>query len=453
MSAANKNLRVGDSYQEILSIALPIAAAIMVPQFNFVINNIFLGSLGEQALGVAGLTGIYYLIFAVIGMGFCNGIKVLMSRKAGENNADEIGKLFYQGIFMAIGIALLSLIFTYFVAEPLFKVFLSQSENAIMAVSFLKIRILGLLFLYLFQLGNTLLVSTNNSKFLIIGTLTETLINIVFDYSLIYGKFGMPELGFNGAAYASLIAEAAGLIVIFFVLKFSKIKDSFKLFKERSLDLNLCKVILKQSSPLILQYAVSIISWEYFYILVEHRGSIDLAISNRMRNILGLFGCFTWAFSSTTNTMISNFIGQAKEDRLIRLSWRISKLSALFAFTASILVSLNAKQLLSIYGQGTDFINLAEPVLQVVLIGMCMTSISTIWMNAVVGTGHTKTALWAELAAVVFYSIYNYIVLEILNLSLIWAWASEWLYWVVLFIPCIYFMYWKYQWNAAPQQR
>lgn len=449
MPQPSKSLQVGESHKEILAIALPIAAAIMVPQFNFVINNIFLGSLGEQALGVAGITGIYYLMFAVIGMGFSNGVKVLMSRKAGEDDTNEIGKLFYQGVFIALVIAILSLIFTYVLAEPLLKSCLSREGNAIMAASFLKIRILGLLFLYLFQLGNTLLVSTNNSKFLIIGTFSETIFNIFFDYSLIYGKFGMPELGFNGAAYASLIAEAVGLLVIYLVLKFSNIRDNFNLFIGRSLDFKLCGMILKQSSPLILQYAVSIISWEYFYILVEHRGSIDLAISNTMRNILGLFGCFTWAFSSTTNTMISNFIGQSQERKLIRLTWRISNLSALFAFSASLIVSINAKWLLSIYGQGDEFINLAEPVLQVVLIGMCITSISTIWMNAVVGTGHTKTALWAEIMAVVFYSIYNYIVIELLGLPLIWAWASEWLYWIVLFLPCIYFMYRRYPQNAV----
>ena len=85
----NKNLQVKSSNREILGIALPIAAAIVVPQFNFVINNIFLGTLGEKALGLAGLTGIYYLIFAVIGMGFSNGVRVLIARRAGENNPDE----------------------------------------------------------------------------------------------------------------------------------------------------------------------------------------------------------------------------------------------------------------------------------------------------------------------------------------------------------------------------
>jgi putative MATE family efflux protein len=446
---SSKNLQVKSSNREVLGIALPIAAAIAVPQFNFVINNIFLGTLGEKALGLAGLTGIYYLIFAVIGMGFSNGVRVLIARRAGENNPDEIGELFYQGAIISIVIAFLGLLFTYVFAGHIFAISLKDFSNFVAAFSFLKIRIWGLFFLYLYQLGNTLLVGTNNSRLLIIGTFIETLVNIFFDYVLIYGKFGFPELGFNGAAYASLIAEFSGLLVIYLVLNISGIKNTFKLFKPRSLDFSVCKIILKQSSPLILQYAISILSWEYFYILVEHYGSLELAISNIMRNILGLFGCFTWAFSATTNTMVSNLIGQGKQDAVLDLVWKISRLSVIFALISCALVMVNLNFWLGIYGQGEGFITAAIPVLKVVLVGLFIASFSNIWANAVIGTGHTKTVLLAEFLAVIAYSIYNYIVLEQLHLPLIWAWASEWLYWIVLFVPCFCFMYKQYRTNSV----
>ena len=68
---------------------------------------------------------------------------------------------------------------------------------------------------------NALLVGTNNTKLLIYGTAAEAITNVILDYGFIFGKLGLPNLGFNGAAYASVIAEATGLIVIFFVLLFS----------------------------------------------------------------------------------------------------------------------------------------------------------------------------------------------------------------------------------------
>ncbi len=51
-----------------------------------------------------------------------------------------------------------------------------------------------------------LLVGTNNSRFLLIGTLAETLTNILLDYLLIFGHWGLPQMGFNGAAVASIAA-------------------------------------------------------------------------------------------------------------------------------------------------------------------------------------------------------------------------------------------------------
>ncbi|HRH60594.1 MAG TPA: hypothetical protein PL045_08495, partial [Chitinophagaceae bacterium] len=74
-AATNMNLRVAISNKQILKIALPIATALLVPQLNFITNNIFLGRLGEQELAVAGITGVYYLVFAVMGFGLNSGLQ------------------------------------------------------------------------------------------------------------------------------------------------------------------------------------------------------------------------------------------------------------------------------------------------------------------------------------------------------------------------------------------
>ena len=90
--------KVEVSNKQILRIALPISLAILVPQINFITNNIFLGHYGEKFLAIAGITGVYYLIFAVVGNGLNNGLQVLIARRAGENRIDEIGNLFSQGV-------------------------------------------------------------------------------------------------------------------------------------------------------------------------------------------------------------------------------------------------------------------------------------------------------------------------------------------------------------------
>ena len=430
-----KDYRVAITNKQILSITLPIAAAIIVPQLNFVTNNIFLGRLGEQSLSVAGIIGVYYLIFAVVGIGLNNGLQMLISRRAGENKMDAIGSLFSQGIRLAMVMALIGIAITYFITPTILGWSLKNPDDVKMAVSFLNIRIWGLIFLYLYQMRNALLVGTNNTKLLIYGTAAEAIANVILDYGFIFGKLGLPQLGFNGAAYASVIAEAMGLIVIFFVIHYKGIGRQLQLFKNWQWNKSNAVLILTQSAPLIGQHLLSIIAWEFFYILNEHHGSQAGAISNVMRNVFGFFGCITWAFASTTNTMVSNIIGQGLEHRVEELIYKIMKLSFAFALCICVVINIFPHIFLSIYGQGNEFIEAAIPVLRVVSTALLLMSVAVVWLNAVTGTGQTKINLLIEFMAITLYCIYVYVTLEKLNLSVAIGWGSEWLYWGSMLIP------------------
>lgn len=439
-NSSNINLQVSITNRQILSIALPITASIVVPQINFITNNIFLGGLGQKELGVAGITGVYYLIFAVIGHGLNNGLQALISRRAGENRVDQIGNLFSQGIRISLVFAVVGILLTWFLAPVLFRFALHDTERVNMAVDFLNIRILGLPFLYVYQMRNALLVGTNQSRYLIIGTAVEAIANVYFDYGMIYGKLGLPKLGFNGAAYASIIAEFAGLVVIFLVIHIQGIGKRLELFRNIGYDWKNIKLILRISSPVILQLAISIISWEFFYILIEHHGEQDLAVSNTMRNIFGFFGCFTWAFGATANSMVSNIIGQGLQHRVTELVNKIMKWSVGFAVLVCLLLNLFPHAFLSVYGQGDAFIEAAIPVMRIVSLALVLMSVSVIWLNAVTGTGNTRVNLYSEFAAIFLYCIYVYIVLEKLQLPIEWGWASEGIYWITLLVPSFWYM-------------
>ncbi|WP_288096566.1 MATE family efflux transporter [Hydrotalea sp.] len=432
--------RVTTSNQQILKIALPIAAATLVPQLNFIINNVFLGHLGEQPLAVAGITGVYYLIFAVIGIGLNNGMQAIIARRAGENKIEAIGNLFAQGVRISFVLAFLGILITWFLVPVILEHTLSNPLHVSMAVKFLRIRIFGLIFLYLYQLRNAVLVGTNQSKYLIIGTAAESIANVFFDYVLIYGKWGFPNLGFDGAAYSSIIAEFTGLMAIYFVIRKKGIDRQLQLFKSWEFDKNNITLILRLSAPLIAQFCLSIVSWEFFYILIEHHGSMDLAISNIMRNIFGFFGCFTWAFAAAANTMVSNIIGQGLHIKVEGLIIKIMKLSGLFAGSICIIINIFPTLFLSFYGQGNDFIMHAIPVLRVVSTALVLMSVSTIWLNAVTGTGSTQVNLLIEFFAIIMYCLYSYFILEKWHLPITVGWGSEWVYWILLFIPSYWYI-------------
>jgi putative MATE family efflux protein len=434
------DLKLSTGYRDILNLALPISLAMVVPQINFITNNIFLGGLGQTELAVAGITGVYYLIFAVIGNGLNNGLQALISRRAGQNLPKAIGKIFFHGVWIALAVSVLGIIITYVLAPSILRATIHESEIASTAISFLRIRIWGLPLLYLYVMRNALLVGTNQTRLLVWGTLAEALTNIFLDYGLIYGKFGLPELGFNGAAYASIIAEGTGLVVIYAVIHRSKIHKSFGFFEDIKWDRALAKLIVVKSSPLIAQFSISIMTWEYFYILLEHHGERALAISNTMRNIFGLFGIFSWSFGSTANTMVSNIIGQGREDEVMDMVMRIVKISFSISLVLFILLNIWPEWFLSFYGQSDDFIRDAIPVVRVVSIALLMMSFGPVWLNAVTGTGNTTVNLLIEVITLLLYVIYVYVVLEHLFLPITWGWASEWVYWLSMFSMAFYYM-------------
>lgn len=433
-------LKVQPSYRQILGMALPISLAMLVPQINFITNNIFLGGLGERELASAGITGVYYLIFAVMGNGLNNGLQALISRRAGQNQPKEIGRLFYHGVWVALAFSGIGIVVTYVLAPFILRATIHDQVIAEQVIGFLYIRIWGLPFLYLYVMRNALLVGINKTKFLVWGTLSEALANIFFDYGLIYGKLGLPEIGFNGAAYASIIAEATGLLVIYLIIHIKKLHVQFSFFDEIKWNVPVFKLIVVQSTPLVLQFAISIISWEYFYILIEHHGARALAVSNTMRNIFGLFGIFSWAFAATTNAMVSNMIGQGRQHEVIPLIKKIALISV--SISASIFVVLNIwpALFLSFYGQGAEFIAEGIPVVRIVSLALVMMSFSTVWLNAVTGTGNTVVNLVIELITIVVYSVYVYVVLEVWNMPITWGWASEWVYWVSMFTMSFFYI-------------
>lgn len=437
-----KTYTVAISNRDILRMALPISLAILVPQINFITNNIFLGHLDENghALSTAGITGVYYLLFAVIGQGLNTGLQALIARRAGEGRVEEIGKLFFQGVLIALVLSFIGIVLTWTFAPVVLSYALHSDALRDQAISFLRIRIWGLPFLYIYQMRNALLVGTNQSKFLVYGTLAETGVNVLLDYGLIFGHFGLPMMGFNGAAYSSICAEGAGLLVVYSVIHAQGIGRDLHLYHHWRPDRKVTRLILTQSAPLVLQYTISIAAWNFFYVLVEHHGRQALAISNSMRNIFGLFGVFVWAFASATNAMVSNIIGQGLEDRVHELIGRILHWSVGMAVLIAVLLNLFPEAFLSVYGQDTSFTSAAIPVLRVVSAALIMMSFSVIWLNAVTGTGNTRVNLWIEAITIALYSVYVYVVLEWRHGSIVYGWMSEWLYWGCMFTMSYFYM-------------
>ena len=433
------DLKVKVNNRQILSIALPITLAILIPQVNMLTNSIFLGRLSSEALGNAGITGVFYLIFAVAGNGLNNALQTVFSKYAGAGESNLFRTILTQGIRICLQFALVCILFTWLVAPFIMKA-VAEPAAYPQEMSFLRIRILGLPFLYLFQMGNAFLVASLNSRYLMIGFIVEALVNVLFDYLLIFGHGGFPQMGFNGAAVASIIAEFVGMIVVYAVLFRTGLKSKYHLLENFKYDQKTSKEIFTVSVPLVLQYIISVATWLVFFFMIEEKGTMAKSISNVMRNVFGLVGVFVWAFASTSNAMVSNLMGQRREDKVLEAITKIMYWSTGLCAFMCLLLNIFPEIFFRLFGQDEAFVQAGIPVVRVVSLGMMFMSIANIWLNGVTGTGKTRVNLLIEIIAITLYLIYTWIFMKVHYISLAMAWSNEFIYWTAIFSMSFWFL-------------
>ena len=189
------------------------------------------------------------------------------------------------------------------------------------------------------------------------------------------------------------------------------------------------------------QLAISTGAWWVFFILVSRNYTYEeQAVSQTMRNLFGLGGVFSWAFGSSANTIISNLIGQGRQEEIFAIIKKMVIISVSGMSIFVVILNLYPDLFLGLFGQSGDFVNIGLSTLRVVSTAMIILCIGVIWLNAVVATGKTNIVFWIEFLGIVSYLVYVWIVIEVMKMDLEVAWMSEWIYWIMLFLPSFFYL-------------
>ncbi|MCZ2100534.1 MAG: MATE family efflux transporter [Chitinophagales bacterium] len=430
------SLKIDTSVRNIIMLTLPISMAKLIPELNYLFNAAFLGHLGSQELALAGITGVYYLIFASLGYGLNNALLSLMSRKAGAENRNAIFVILWHGILLGLLLAVIFNVFTWVAIKPIMSWAGVEGSGVQIAGDYLNIRIVGLFFLFALQMQNSFLITIQKTRYLIIIAIIQSVVNIVLDYGLIFGNLGLPNLGFNGAAYASVISELVGMLTVMLVIYSLNIKRNYHIVPNFAVSLRKIGLVFKVGFPLMLQLTLGTWSWWVFFILVSRNYTVEeQAISQAMRNLFGLGGVFSWSFGSSTNTILSNLIGQKRHEEVISTIRRLLLISLTGMSALIILLNVFPTLFFGLFGQPPHFVEAGINILRIVSVAMFMTTIGVIWLNSVVATGQTKIVLFTEMAGITVYLLYVWITIEIMKYPLEIGWMSEWTYWLSMIMP------------------
>ncbi|MEZ5009476.1 MAG: MATE family efflux transporter [Chitinophagales bacterium] len=420
------------TYKDIWKIGYPVMIGNMAHGITQAIDYAFMGRVGINDLNGTLMAGMAFFFLIMIALGFTGGAQIVIARRTGELNYKGVGKTFdhllYKGALLAIFI---------FAATVFFKntgldLMLKSDEIVEKAAIYLSYRQWSVPLIVLNLTLIAFYTGIGKTKVVTVCTVIMSLTNLVFDYGLIFGNLGLPEMGIAGASLATVFAEIIGSITLFAALIINKDIKRFNLFTFPKIDWTLMGRMLNLSTPIVFQHLIALGTWWLFFIMIEKMGEAELAISGVIKSLYMLIGIPLWGFASAIKTIVSNLIGQKKIEDVIPATIKSIHISFTISFLLSSILFLFPKFFLGLYTDDITIVEKAVPTLHVILLVMLSFSVGVMTMHAVMGIGDTKTLLIIEAICITSYIVYSYLAIFVWHFSLPNVWKVEFIYWILM---------------------
>ena len=416
------------TYGQIWKIAFPVLISLLMEQLVGMTDTAFLGRVGEVELGASALGSIFYIAVFVLGMGLGTGAQILMGRRNGEGLFHEVGNFFYHSLFLLLLVATILFTIVRNFSPWLLAQMISSQDVYAAACEYVEWRVYGFFFAYIAIMFRAFYVATTQTKTLTLNSVMMVASNILFNYVLIFGKFGFPALGIAGAAIGSVMAECVSMLFFIFYTRFRLDYHKYGLHLKPHFRHHFLRKILSISIWTMVQNFLSLGTWFLFFLAVEHLGERELAVSNIIRNISSLLYMTLSAMASTVSTLVSNLMGQDENDAVLPMVSRALKLSAYIIFPMAALIAIFPEWVLAIYTDETELIVVGVAPLFVLLSSYLFTVPQRIYLSATMGSGNTRRALWIEVVSLAIYSLFIYVVIFHDKAPLWVCWFSEYVY-------------------------
>jgi MATE family multidrug resistance protein len=325
--------------KEINKLAVPaIIAGIAEPLISIsdlaIVGNVPVNS--TEVLAAVGIAGSFLSALIWVLAQTKTAISAIVSKAFGSGELSSIKPLVPQTILMNFALSLMVYYVSSFFAEEIFRLY--NAENLILSysVSYFKIRAFGFpMTLVTFSLFGAFRGIQNTIWAMYISILGG-LINIALDFLLIYGMFGFPELGIEGAAYASLVSQFAMMLMAFWVY-FNKTDFNLKITTQVHPKL---KPLIKMSLNLFVRTAALNFAIYLANSYSTSYGENHIAAHTIAMNIWLFSSFFIDGYANAGNAISGRLLGEKNYSGLWYLSLDLSKFSVLVALILASIYSI-----------------------------------------------------------------------------------------------------------------
>jgi putative MATE family efflux protein len=408
--------------------AIPLMVSSFIQSVVLITDSSFISRYSTDAFDAVGNGGLIYITFFMALVGMSDGAQIIIARRIGQKNTDAIGRVFGTSVFSHFFLAIALFLFLQFIMPNFLNSYSKHADISLLQGEYIRIRSYALFFAMISLAINAFFLANGKTWVVLISALITATSNVILDYLMIFGKGGFPEMGLQGAACASTLADLSGMLFLSIFLIFSKERKQYQLFSHFSFNLASMKELFKIGSPLMFQGFLALATWTIFFTWLEQTGKFELTVSQNVRSIYFLAFVPIWGFAGTTKTYISQYIGRGDLHSLKIIQRRIQFLTLIFLFFFFHGAVFYPEKLIEMINPEQAYIHKSAEILRYISVSIFMYGFFSVYFQTINGSGNTMASFMIEIICAIVYLLASYLLIKVLQVDVRWIWTNEYIY-------------------------
>ncbi len=374
----------------IWKLAAPMMIGGALQNLFSMVDLFFVGRLGHVEVAALSIAGTIVGILMMVVQGIAVGTMALISHFTGEKNyemSDKIlGQTYIWGIIGAVGMLFIS----FFLIEPILRLFGATGDVLVYAAEYLRIIFASSIVIFLFVGTNHALRGSGDAKTPLYALIIANILNIFLDPILIMGYGPFPAMGVAGSATATALTRGIGVLFLFSHLLFGHSTLHLKPKHLKPIP-SLMNRIVSIGSFASLQVFIREISFLFLMRLVTSFGDVTLAaygIGQRIRMFIMVPG---FGFASAAAVLVGQNLGAKKPERAKKSAWLAVTYYEAVAIPIAVLFLIFAPAIVGIFNDHPEVITIGSSFLRYLAITFPFIAFSLVFSQAMNGAGDTKT--------------------------------------------------------------
>ncbi len=399
------DLLTGDLKKIIFRLGTPIAIGSAVQMLYNLADTYWLGRLGRSAISAPVIS--FFILFLLIGLGI--GFSVagtsLVSQYIGAKDRDSANKVSGNLLFIMSVISISAVVLLLPFSSEIFKLLKTPEDTFVQTVSYFRISLVGMPFAFPFFVFYSVFNGYGDTRTPLMIELFSALINIILDPVFIFGYFGLPALGVNGAALVTVgsraIASAAGLYILFSGKRGLKVSLRMLIPEKR-----IIRMIMRTGVPAAFGMAGASIGFIVLIGFVNQFGTAVISAYGIMSRIVHLYTMPAMAIASAVTAIVGQSLG-AGDVRRASLSVLTGIKLMLFILTPFIILStFYGKYFTAFFIPGDKLVeNISSSMFLIISTSVLFFALGSVLNGAFQGSGYTIPVMVSNLLRIWMFRI------------------------------------------------